>query len=170
MRYFYIMISVNTFLVAFESLCHCSPDSTSGDSSSSPLCGPILYLEERRSLESSGLLDRIISSDTDFLYHHCNARHLLRWVPEVLCLGACWYDSPTFAQSSICSHSKLFIIDFLPCASRALVLILLTSPKYAAKGVEIESSETKVDNAFFAFTEKVLEYLNEHAFPILYQH
>jgi hypothetical protein len=75
--------SVNTFLVAFESLCHCSPDGAL-DTSGTLAGSPVLYRDEKLSLESCGLLDHIMKSDTEFLYQHCNARHLLRSVTHII--------------------------------------------------------------------------------------
>lgn len=65
---------------------------------------------------------------------------------------------------------KLFIF-------RALILILLTSPKYegASKDAQSDAEDREIEgedlsaNSFFLFAEKLVDYLNEHAFPLLYQ-
>lgn len=72
---------MNSFLVAFESFCHGNTSNNDSDRGGevSTLSGPLLYSDERRSVVSSGLLERIIGSDSEYMYHHCNARHLLRY-------------------------------------------------------------------------------------------
>lgn len=75
---------MNTLLVAFESLCFISRDNV-GEQSSSLANSPVFYQEERESLESNGILERVAKSNEEFLYHHCNARHLLRYSFKNLC-------------------------------------------------------------------------------------
>ena len=152
-------IVVNTFLVSFESLCHIAIEDPSASSSLSG--SPLLYSEEVTSLQSSGLLSRIEKDNEEFLYHHCNARHLLRWVNVLPCRRL----------MIVCPNimHPLLNIPFR-FTFRALVLILLLSPKYAT--TEKETSNVEPDeqhDSFFEFTEKTMEYLRINPFPLLYQ-